>query len=499
VNSREIEAIGCSHLYKRFGDLVANRDVSLSIEAGEVHAVIGENGAGKSTLMKSLYGLEPPDSGEVRLRGEIIAHPSVSQSLRRGVGMVHQHFMLVPTLTVAENVMLGHEVLDGAFLDVEAAANQLEALSKQFGLALDPRRLVSELGVGEAQRVEIVKVLWRGAEVLILDEPTAVLTPLEVDELFVVLRGLVKGGKTVIIVTHKLDEVLALADRVSVMRRGELVETVDAKQTDKKTLARLMVGRDVESVVDRPRAAAGERVRFSVSQLSGLRFDDVSFEIHAGEILGVAGVEGNGQTELTLALAGVLPVRSGEIAIDGKVCTYEHISIRQSMGLAHIPEDRHARGLILSMSLADNLFLGREPAYSRFLRIDTPRLLADTRDVIDRFDVRPAEPAALASSLSGGNQQKLVVGRELLRKPSVILCAQPTRGVDVGAIERIHQELLAARAAGCAILLLSAELDELLALADRTCVLYRGRLVGILPRAKATRTALGAMMLGASS
>jgi simple sugar transport system ATP-binding protein len=467
------EALGASHLWKQFGDCVANRDVSLSIPAGSVHAVIGENGAGKSTLMKALYGLPPPDRGEVRLRGEVVARPSPAESLRRGVGMVHQHFMLVPTLTVAENVMLGHEVTSGLYLDVDAACRQLDEISARFKLALDPRRLVGELGVGEAQRVEIVKVLWRGADVLILDEPTAVLTPPEVQDLFRVLRGLVDGGKTIVLVTHKLDEVLALADEVTVMRRGEVVKSLPAKGATAPELARLMVGRDVKPTRERPRAPvrAGAPIRLSVE-------GDISFQIRAGEILGVAGVEGNGQTELILRLAGIQPSRE-KVTIDGQV--------------AHIPEDRLARGLVLSMSLTHNLLLGREKAYP--WQLDFARLEADTRGVIERFDVRPPDTHALASSLSGGNQQKLVVGRELLKKPSVILCAQPTRGVDVGAIERIHEELLAARDAGCAILLVSAELDELDGLADRVAVMYRGKLVGIVPPGDER---IGAMMLGAA-
>jgi simple sugar transport system ATP-binding protein len=369
--------------------------------------------------------------------------------------------------------MLGHEVVSGLYLDVDAACRQLDAISAKFKLALDPRRLVGELGVGEAQRVEIVKVLWRGADVLILDEPTAVLTPPEVQDLFRVLRGLVDGGKTIVLVTHKLDEVLALADEVTVMRRGEVVKSLPAKGATAPELARLMVGRDVKPTRERPRAPvrAGAPIRLSVE-------GDISFQIRAGEILGVAGVEGNGQTELILRLAGIQPSRE-KVTIDGQV--------------AHIPEDRLARGLVLSMSLAHNLLLGRQEAYP--WQLDFARLEADTRGVIERFDVRPPDTHALASSLSGGNQQKLVVGRELLKKPSVILCAQPTRGVDVGAIERIHEELLAARDAGCAILLVSAELDELDGLADRVAVMYRNKLVGIVPPGDER---IGAMMLGAA-
>jgi simple sugar transport system ATP-binding protein len=493
------EAIGCDHVWKRYGDLIANKDVSLSVAAGSVHAVIGENGAGKSTLMKALYGMSPPDSGEVRLRGQVVARPSVPEALQRGVGMVHQHFMLVGTLSVAENVMLGRE---GFLLDVDAVAAQLDEMSKKYGLAVDPRRRVDALSVGEAQRVEIVKVLWRGAEVLILDEPTAVLTPLEVNELFGVLRQLVAGGKTVVLVTHKLDEVLSLAGEVTVMRRGEVVARVQTKETSAPELARLMVGREVVATETRARSAvdATAPARLQVDSLKLPFVDQVSLEVKRGEILGVAGVEGNGQTELALALAGVLPVESGRVQIDGNDVTGERVRARQRRGVAHIPEDRHGRGLVLPFTVEDNLLLGREDGYARPLALDFARLHADALDVIRRFDVRPPEPSAAAAALSGGNQQKVVVGRELLRRPSVILCAQPTRGVDVGAIERIHEELLAARAAGCAILLFSAELDELIALSDRIAVMYRGRLVGTVDNAdrRAPREQLGAMMLGAA-
>jgi general nucleoside transport system ATP-binding protein len=493
------EAIGCDHVWKRYGDLIANKDVSLSVAQGSVHAVIGENGAGKSTLMKALYGMSPPDSGEVRLRGQVVARPSVTEALERGVGMVHQHFMLVGTLSVAENVMLGRESF---LLDVDAVAAQLDEMSKKYGLAVDPRRRVDELSVGEAQRVEIVKVLWRGAEVLILDEPTAVLTPLEVNELFGVLRQLVAGGKTVVLVTHKLDEVLSLADEVTVMRRGEVVAQVKTKGTSAPELARLMVGREVVATETRARnpVDAAAPLRLSVESLTLPRVGGVSFQVRRGEILGVAGVEGNGQTELALALAGVLPVETGRVLLDGHDVTSERVRARQRRGLAHIPEDRHGRGLVLPFTVEDNLLLGREDHYARALALDFARLHGDTLDLIGRYDVRPPEAAAPAAALSGGNQQKVVVGRELLRKPSVILCAQPTRGVDVGAIERIHEELLAARAAGCAILLFSAELDELIALADRIAVMFRGRLVGIVDNAdrRAPRERLGSMMLGAA-
>jgi simple sugar transport system ATP-binding protein len=469
---------------------------------GEVHAVIGENGAGKSTLMRALYGMHPPDAGEVRIGGEVIARPSVAAAIARKVGMVHQHFMLVPTLTAAENVVLGREPRLGPFVDRKRAEREIAELSDRFGLAVEPRRLVSSLSVGEAQRVEIVKVLWRGADVLILDEPTAVLTPPEVAELFDVLRGLVADGKTVVLVTHKLDEVLALATRVTVMRRGGVVASLDPRASTAGELARAMVGRDLLAAPPRPVAVAGAgeaRERLRVEHLTVIRddgtraLDDVSLSVRGGEILGVAGVEGNGQSELALAVAGVVHARAGRILVDGHDVTRLGVRARQARGVAHVPEDRHARGVILDFSVADNVRLGRE-------EVDGARLSTDTRRIIERLDVRPPAPRAAMSSLSGGNQQKVVVGRELLRELGLLVCAQPTRGVDVGAIERIHAELAHARVGGKAVLLISADLDELLALSDRIGVLYRGRVAGCVdnvPERRAeVRSEVASLMLG---
>jgi simple sugar transport system ATP-binding protein len=497
------EALGCAHLFKRFGEVVANKDVSISVERGEIHAVIGENGAGKSTLMRALYGLSPPDSGEVRIGGQVVAHPSVNEAIARRVGMVHQHFMLVPTLTVAENVVLGREPVRGVRLDVESAEREIAALGEKHGLEVDPRRLVSELSVGEAQRVEIVKVLWRGADVLILDEPTAVLTPLEVEQLFEVLRALQRDAKTVVLVTHKLDEVLALASRVTVMRRGEVVESRATAGATAAELARAMVGHDVPPPRRAARPPADAPVRLAVEALTvdradgGHALDAVSLEVKRGEILGVAGVEGNGQTELALAIAGLQPAR-GRVRIDGFDVSGATVRERQARGVAHVPEDRHARGLVLSFSVEENVLLGREQTYARPLDLDWARLRADTNQLISRLDVRPTDPDAPARALSGGNQQKVVVGREMARKPSVLICAQPTRGVDVGAAARIHDELNALKEAGGAVLLISAELDELLALSDRVAVLYRGKLRGILDNDDPAklRAEIGARMVG---
>ena len=427
----------------------------------------------------------------------------------RKVGMVHQHFMLVPTLTAAENVILGREPTRGPFVDARRAEREIAELSERFGLRVEPRRLVSSLSVGEAQRVEIVKVLWRGADVLILDEPTAVLTPLEVGELFGVLRGLVADGKTVILVTHKLDEVLALATRVTVMRRGEVVASLDPRTSTAGELARAMVGRDLAAAPPRPVTVAGAgepRERLRVDHLTVTRddrtraLDDVSLSVRGGEILGVAGVEGNGQTELALAITGVMPsgaiARGGRVLVDGHDVTRLSVRARQHRGVAHVPEDRHARGVILDFSVADNVRLGRED-------VDGAALARDTMRIIERLDVRPPEPRALMASLSGGNQQKVVVGRELQRELGVLVCAQPTRGVDVGAIERIHAELAHARVAGKAVLLISADLDELLALSDRIGVLYRGRVAGCVdnvPERRAdVRNEIAQLMLGAGA
>ncbi len=496
------EAIGCSHVSVAFGACVANRDVSLSVMRGEVHAVIGENGAGKSTLMRALYGLAPPDAGEVRIGGEVIARPSVAAAIARKVGMVHQHFMLVPTLTAAENVVLGREPWRGPFVDRKRAEREIAELSERFGLRVEPRRLVSSLSVGEAQRVEIVKVLWRGADVLILDEPTAVLTPLEVGELFGVLRGLVESGKTVVLVTHKLDEVLTLATRVTVMRRGEVVASIDPRTSSAPELARAMVGRELAAPPPRPLYAGAVRERLRVEGLTVARedgtraLDDVSLSVRGGEILGVAGVEGNGQSELALAITGVVAPRAGRILVDGHDVTHQSVRAHKERGVAHVPEDRHARGVILDFSVADNVRLGDDA-------LDGARLSTATRRIVERLDVRPPDPRAPMSSLSGGNQQKVVVGRELSRDHGVLVCAQPTRGVDVGAIERIHAELAHARVAGKAVLLVSADLDELFALADRIGVLFRGRVVGCVDNAPERRAELrgeiAALMLGAGT
>ncbi len=493
-----MNAVELRDIRVRFGEVEALRGVSLAVAAGEIHAVVGENGAGKSTLMRVLYGLVPADAGEVWVKGARVDVPTPERALAAGVGMVHQHFMLVDTLSVAENVVLGREPVRHGLLDGARALAEVEALAARHGLGAAAgwaRRPAGALSVGERQRVEILKVLYRGADVLVLDEPTAVLTPPEVRELFAVLGRLRAGGATVVLVTHKLDEVMAVSERVTVLRRGEVVAARRTAETTPEALARDMVGRAVGGPPARTGRAPGE-VLLAVEDLAAGALDGVTLAVRGGEILGVAGVEGNGQTELAEAVTGLRAAR-GRVRLAGADVSRASVAARRARGLAHVPEDRHRRGLLLDLAISDNLLLGRERRYAVPGWIDRARLRADAARLLDRFDVRPADPDAPARALSGGNQQKVVLARELATAPRVLVAAQPTRGVDVGAIERIHAELSSLREGGAAVLLISAELDELLALADRIVVLYRGRIVGELTRAEATRERLGAMMTGA--
>ena len=508
-------AVRLQQVVKTFDGVVANRDASLDVAAGEIHALVGENGAGKSTLMRVLAGLYAPDGGEVEVHGRRVTGWSTPDAIAAGVGLVHQHFMLVPTLTVAENVVLGQEPRAGLRLDRARAEAEVAALCERSGLHVDPRRLVSELSVGEAQRVEILKALYRGARVLILDEPTAVLSPPEVAELWQVLRTLRASGGTVILITHKLDEVLAVSDMITVMRAGRTVARFPSAGTTPREIARAMVGRDVQLALDAPRAVAeratetadGETapVRLQVESLSvrsdrGLvAVDGLSFAVRAGEILGVAGVEGNGQTELLEALAGLRPVTSGAIRLGTHDLTRDTVRERADRGLSHIPEDRQRRGLVMEYPVSDNLILGRQHHFARWGRIDRDAITRHAAEQIARFDIRPADPARPVRTLSGGNQQKVVIAREMGRRFDVLLAAQPTRGVDVGAIEFIHGQLRAAREAGQAILLVSADLAEVLALADRVAVMYRGRFVTVLPAAACSTEQLGPYMTGAAA
>ena len=500
-------AIRMENISKYFGPIAANRDASLEVARGEIHALVGENGAGKSTLLRILGGLMKPDGGRVEVNGRDVTGWSTSEAISAGIGIVHQHFMLVPTLTVAENLVLGSEPVTKGTLDYARAAASVNSLSNETGLKVDPGRKVSELSVGEAQRVEILKVLFRGARILVLDEPTAVLSPPEVRELWTVLRRLRDKGDTIVLITHRLDEVVDLSDTITVMRAGATVARIKTAETTPSQIARAMVGREVAlsagkrvtpSTTTGSRASRGLEVRnLAIRGSRGNRVvDGVSFTVQPGEILGIAGVEGNGQTELIEGLAGLREVSEGQILIDAVEITGRSVAARHEEGLSHIPEDRHRRGLILEYSIADNLILGVEKKFTKNHVLDREAVLSNASGQIAAFDIRPGDPALYARGLSGGNQQKVVIAREMSRAFSVLLASQPTRGVDVGAIEFIHQRLLEARAAGKAILLVSAELNEVLALSDRIAVMYRGRFAVVMPAAEASEEVLGEYMIG---
>lgn len=498
-------AIEMRGVVKRFGALVANDAVTLRIAPRSIHAVVGENGAGKSTAMNVLYGLYTPEAGEILLHGRPVRFASPRDAIAAGLGMVHQHFMLVPTLTVLENIVLGAEPRAGLTVDYGGARRKLLDLCAQYRLRANPDALIGELSVGEQQRVEILKTLYRGAEILILDEPTAVLTPPEVEELFAVLRALRAQGKTIIIITHKLNEVLALSDRVTVMRDGKVVGEVETSRTSAEELARLMVGRDVllrvEKTPAQPKDVLLEVDRLTLIKPNGARaLQEVSFQVRAGEVVGVAGVEGNGQSELIECLAGLLKPTAGDVRLLGRSIVGLSPRAVRAMGVAHIPEDRHKRALLLDFNLEDNAVLGdhHRPPAARFGFLDRAYIRRHTEALLRDFDVRPPNPLAPSRSLSGGNQQKLVVGREFELPPKLLLVAQPTRGVDIGAIEFIHRKLLALRDAGVGVLLVSAELEEVLSLSDRLLVMYAGRLVGEVDPARASHAELGLLMTGAA-
>jgi simple sugar transport system ATP-binding protein len=507
-------AIRLTDIDKYFGPVHANRGASLEVARGEIHALVGENGAGKSTLMRVLSGMYSADAGRMFVDGRDVTGWSTANAIDAGVGMVHQHFMLVPTLTVAENMMLGRELTRGAQLDRQRAEREVSELSRTTGLAVQPGQLVADLSVGEAQRVEILKTLYRGAKILILDEPTAVLSPPEIDELWTVLRGMRGRGETIVLITHKLDEVMEISDTITVMRHGRTVERMRTSETNPAEIAKAMVGRNVQLAMDYladenskpvartvlPSSSPSLEVRNLVvnnaRRLTAV--DNVSLSVLSGEILGIAGVEGNGQTELLEAIAGLRAVREGRISIGGRDVTNLSVKNRGDAGLSHIPEDRHARGLVLEYSVAENLILGQQHRYVGGLQLDREQILNNARRQIRAFDIRPPDPALPARALSGGNQQKIVIAREMGRAFQVLLAAQPTRGVDVGAIEFIHTRLREARDNGKAILLVSADLAEILALSDRIAVMYEGKIVTTLARADASEEILGRFMTGAA-
>jgi ABC-type uncharacterized transport system ATPase subunit len=487
---------------KRFGDVLANDHVDIVVKPGTIHAIVGENGAGKSTAMRIAYGFYTADSGEILVDGQVRDIKSPHDAIALGIGMVHQHFMLVETMTVAENIVLGAEPGSAVALDLKSAAAQIRQLSEEFKLAVNPNEPIEHLSVGQQQRVELLKALYRHAKLLILDEPTAVLTPLEVEEFFVILRRMREQGKTVIIITHKLSEVLAISDEVTVMRDGRVVGRVQTKDTNAAELARLMVGREVLLRVEKPEPKIGETElelkNLSVTDNAGAkRINDVSFEVRRGEIVGIAGVEGNGQTELIETLAGLTdPARiTGQIDFEGRDLKMLGARVRRELGIAHIPEDRHRRGLLLDFSLAENSILGvhYRPPIAGIL-IDENAVQRRASEIIQSFDVRPPNAALPARALSGGNQQKLIIGREYQLAPKLLLVSQPTRGVDIGAIEFIHRQLVSLRDNGCAILLVSAELEEVTSLSDRLLIFHEGRIAGEVDPKVATLEEIGLLM-----
>ncbi|HLX98362.1 MAG TPA: ABC transporter ATP-binding protein [Roseiarcus sp.] len=499
-----IELIGID---KSFGPVHANRNVNLAVERGIIHGIVGENGAGKSTLMSILYGFYEADAGEIRINGKPVRIRSSREAISHGIGMVHQHFMLVPPLTVLENVMLGAE--GGPLLAEGASAirKRLDELGREYGLEVDPAAIVGELSVGLQQRVEILKALVRGAEILVLDEPTAVLTPAEADQLFEMLRVLKSENKTVIFITHKLREIMSLTDRVSVMRRGEMVATFDTAKTSPPELADAMVGRKVILKIDKGPAHPG-RIALEARDLvvrddrGVVRLDGVSFALREGEILGVAGVAGNGQSELLEALAGIRPLSSGEILIDGEPVPppKRNPHMERLLGVGHVPEDRHRVGLVMPFEACESAMLGfhRERTYGKGLFYSRSAIVSDAEKKMEAFDVRPRAPLLKTANFSGGNQQKIVLAREIERNPRILLVGQPTRGVDIGAIEFIHKRIVAQRDAGKAVLLVSVELDEIFALSDRIIVLCGGRITGERRPEETDPQDLGLLMAGVS-
>ncbi|HWH54972.1 MAG TPA: ABC transporter ATP-binding protein [Gaiellaceae bacterium] len=471
---------------KEFPGILANDHVDFDLARGEVHALLGENGAGKSTLMNVVYGLYTPDDGSILVDGEPVKISSPRVAIDHGIGMVHQHFMLIPVMTVAENIVLGMEPRrEAVLLDEGAAERRVKELSEQYGLAVNPHARVENISVGQQQRAEILKALFRGAEILILDEPTAVLTPQEAAELFTIIRSLTEQGKSIIFITHKLNEVLEIADRITVLRRGKKVDTVTAQGATEQELARMMVGREVLLRVEKKPAEPGEPLLVvdGLSVLDDRELEavrDVSLTVRGGEIVGIAGVDGNGQTELIDALSGLRPVAGGSIEVGGLDVTKASAHERLDEGLGHIPEDRQRRGLVLDFTLAENLALHDydKAPISRWAWLRPGRMISRARTLLREFDVRGGGPRTRAAGLSGGNQQKVVVAREVSRDPRVLIAAQPTRGLDVGAIEFVHRRLVEERDEGRAILLVSFELDEILSLSDRILAVYEGRVVG---------------------
>ncbi|MEE8485960.1 MAG: ABC transporter ATP-binding protein [Acidimicrobiia bacterium] len=502
MNERQ-RAVELVDITKTFPGVLANDRVSLSVGLAEIHAVVGENGAGKSTLMRILYGMQAPDSGTIRVRGQDVHFRSPKDAIGHGIGMVHQHFMLADNLTVLENIILGSEPTRGPVLDLAGARKNILSLCDQYGMQLNPDVLVDELTIGQRQRVEIMKVLYRGATILILDEPTAVLVPQEVDELFESLRELRAEGVTIVFISHKLDEVLSISDGITVMRGGRTVASVLATKVTARDLAELMVGSELPTP-DTTASTVTDVVELSVDGLTSLHSDgriaieDITFDIHKGEIVGIAGVEGNGQAELVDTILGVREASAGTIALGGRDISDRHTKDRRDGGIGIIPEDRHRQGLLLDAPLWENAMLGHQSKkpFARGIWIDKAGARGITQELVERFDVRTPSVDVHAVALSGGNQQKLIVGKELILDPSVLIAAHPTRGIDVGAQAAVWNELRQARKNGLAVLLISADLEELIGLSDTLLVLFDGRIVAKLDPGDVTPKILGSHMTG---
>ena len=502
-------AVELKGIVKRFPGVVANNGIDFSLMRGETHGLLGENGAGKTVLMSVLYGLYYPDGGQIVINGTPHRHYRPARAIGLGIGMVHQHFMLVPRLTVAENIMLGQEpTKSGVLLDREQAIRKIEAFAEQYGLPVDPRARVEQLPVGEQQRVEIIKALYRGADTLILDEPTAVLTEQEVESLCEALEKLKSEGKSTVLITHKLREAITMCDRITVLRKGEVIGTVPAKETSERQLAEMMVGRDVVFTVKRGEATAEEKA--TVMAVEDVRACDdrglealrgIDLELRSHEILGIAGVQGNGQAELAEALTGLRPTTGGRIRVGEHVLTGRGARDYIEAGIAHIPSDRHLRGLVMEFSLRENSILGRnrEARFSPGPFWQRQRVMTRfTREIIDAFGVKTPSTATQAKNLSGGNQQRLIIGREVTKDPCVIVAAQPTRGLDVGGIEYVREQLLKMRDLGAAVLLISMDLDEVLMVSDRIAVIYAGQIVAVKDPDETDRHELGQLMLSGS-
>lgn len=502
-NKPKTKAIEMKNITKKFGEFTANDDIDLTVNKGEIHALLGENGAGKSTLMNILYGLYTPTSGEIYINGNKVNITNPNIAIEQGIGMVHQHFMLVETFSVVENIILGMETTKGIALDINTARAKVKEISESYGLHVDPDALIQDITVGMQQRVEILKALYRGADILILDEPTAVLTPQEIDELISIVKSLADQGKTIIIITHKLKEIKASADYCTIIRRGKKIDTVKVDDVTEEQLAEMMVGRQVSFSVEKNPMERGKKVleiqdivvkdNRKLNAVNGL-----SLELYSGEILGIAGIDGNGQSELIEGLTGLRNIESGRVTLDGKDITNNTPFEIINSGISTIPEDRQRRGLVLDFTIAENMILENyyKKPFSSKGRLNHKNIKEFADNLMEKFDVRPRNSEYLAGELSGGNQQKVIIAREVTNDPEVLIAAQPTRGLDVGAIEYVHKYLVKQRDSGKAVLLISFELDEIMNVSDRIAVIYGGKIVDIIDAKDATENRLGLLMAG---